>query len=71
MGRYGTFSCILGDHGEGGGPVDHAVTQTRTVSSHHSAVHSIHKELQRASCWTQSQAETPMRLAAVLKVATA
>lgn len=47
-----TFSCILGDHSESGSFVNCPVTQTWTVSSHHSAVHSIHIELQRASCRT-------------------
>lgn len=48
--KYGTFSCILGDHSESGSLVDHAVTQTRSVGSNHSTVYSIHKELQGASC---------------------
>lgn len=45
-----TFSCILGDNCEDCGLVNHAVTQTRSVSSHMTTVYGIDIELQRTSC---------------------
>lgn len=47
---YITFSSVLSDNCEGGGFVDHAVTQTRAVCIHMPAVNGIHIELQWTSC---------------------
>lgn len=46
----GTFSSILGDDGEGRGPVGGAVAQAGAERCHMTAVDGVHVELERTSC---------------------
>lgn len=44
-----TFPSILGDNGEGGRLVDHAMAQAWPISTHMAAIDGIHIKLQGAS----------------------
>lgn len=48
QGPHSTFSCILGDDGEGGGFVGHSIHQARTVCRDAPAVRVVHIELEWA-----------------------
>lgn len=61
MFKYGTSltkltsSGILGVDGEGAGLTSHAVAEAWTVGGHHAAVDSVHVELVRTACSSQSK----------------